>query len=124
MAALLAERGAPGVVAGAVAHIAVQRGAVGEPLDDIIVTTESADGPTVLGLQVKRAFAFNARASNTDFFEIVKRGWATLDDPARDESRVRIGVATDEIDDVQYRQVRTVCEWARFSPDAADFTRR
>lgn len=124
MAALLAERSAPGTGSGATVRIALQRGAVGEPLDDIVVTSEGPDGGGVLGLQVKRAFAFSARASNSDFFEVVKRGWATLDDPARDLSRVRIGVAADEIDDDQYRQVRTVCEWARLSPDAADFMRR
>lgn len=124
MAALLAERSAPGLTSAAVVRVSAQRGAVGEPLDDIIVHGEGLDGTSVLGLQVKSAFAFNARASNTDFFEVVKRGWATLDDPSRDEARVRIGVVTSEIDDAQYRQVRTVCEWARYSPDAADFGQR
>lgn len=123
LAALLAERGAPGV-AGAVTHVAVQRGAAGEPLDDIIVTAEAPEGATVLGLQVKRAFAFTAAPSNTDFFEVVRRGLETLQSPGRDESRRRIGVATSEIDDRDYRQIRTVSEWARFSADAADFTRR
>ncbi|MNU29719.1 hypothetical protein D3C71_181960 [compost metagenome] len=124
LTALLAERPAMGLHDGYVERIELQRGALGEPLDDIIVRGRLAGGESVLGLQVKRSFAVNSRKSNTDFRETVARGWKTLTDPTRTQLQIRIGVATADVDGSQLRHVQTLGEWARQSADAADFLRK
>lgn len=124
LVAMLAERRARGLREGTPSRVSLQRGALGRPLDDIVVSADTPNGSVMLDLQVKRSFSFSAHESNGDFFDIVARAQETLSKSAFRPGLDRVGVATDEIKNGDLRQVSTLCEWARDSATAADFLAR
>lgn len=123
LVALLTERPGRGLK-DAVTRVSVQRGALGQPLDDLILEARTTSGVVGMALQVKRTFVFKANAANSDFFEVIERSHRTIQAPAFQVGFDRVGVATDSIDLAHARQVRTLCEWARDSADCADFLQR
>lgn len=124
LTALLGEHTARGTSAATVREVRVQRGALGEPLDDIIVDSDQAGETTTLSIQVKRSFAFNDRESNAVLHDVVSRIRETIRKTGFRSGRDRVGIATDEIDLISFRHVRTLCEWARDSATAGDFHAR
>lgn len=124
LAALLAQQGARGLERAIVAQVSVQRAALGQPMDDIIIDGEDAAGAVRLSVQVKRSFRIAATPDNTDFFDIVARAQATLDQAGFREGRDRVAVAAEEISGESLRQARAVCDWARDSATASDFLGR
>jgi hypothetical protein len=115
-------RGLPGRNA---VRVALQQAAFGEPLDDIIVDADAADGSRGrISLQVKRSITISAAVSNTDFREIVINAWKTL---ARDGFRDgvdRVGAATGDIAADPARSMETVAEIARGSATPESFAAR
>ncbi|GLR79052.1 hypothetical protein HUE56_04460 (plasmid) [Azospirillum oryzae] len=110
-------RGLPDCVA---KSVRVQRAFENEPLDDVIVDAEGADGPRTMRLQAKRVFAFG---DNETFNEVMKQAWDTFSSPTFRAGKDRLGVAFGAITGAdEHRQ--TALHWARQSADAGDFSRR
>ncbi|GJL63375.1 MAG: hypothetical protein NPIRA04_20290 [Nitrospirales bacterium] len=125
LAALLGEENAPGTGDQVVTTVALQQSSFGEPLDDLIVDTEADDNSrSRLSLQVKRSLTVSAARTNKDFREIVHNSWKTLQ---KDDFRVgidRYGGATGTIAEDNFRNLITICEWARASSSVAHFSSR
>ncbi|MEP7246427.1 MAG: hypothetical protein ABI885_22485 [Gammaproteobacteria bacterium] len=121
-AALLAESTAPGLPAKRVTRLALQRGALGQPLDDVIVEAERGDSVSMtLSLQVKRSLAISDAASNTDFRQIVIRAYRTVISSEFKVDVDRVGAVTGELAEGSKRTLETLCERARSSANLADF---
>lgn len=76
LVSLLIEGPARGLPGRTTACVAVQQAAFDEPLDDLVVDADAADGSRGrISLQVKRSLTISAAASNTDFREIVVNAW-------------------------------------------------
>ncbi|MGB4971810.1 MAG: NACHT domain-containing protein, partial [Cyclobacteriaceae bacterium] len=116
---------APGTGDHVVTTVALQQSSFGEPLDDLIVDTEAVDNSrSRLSLQVKRSLTVSAATTNKDFREIVHNSWKTLQ---KDDFRVgidRYGGATGTIAEDSFRNLITVCEWARASSSLEHFSSR
>ncbi|WP_404418751.1 NACHT domain-containing protein [Brevundimonas vesicularis] len=121
LASLLGEHTARGTGAATVKEVRVQRGALGEPLDDVIVESEDGGEGSTLSIQVKRSFIFADRESNAVFQDVVARILETIAKASFRHGRDRVGIATDEVDLGAYRHIRTLCDWARDSATARDF---
>lgn len=119
-AALLGEVTAPGLPTRHVTRLSVQRGALGHPLDDLVVEARGADANRMrLSLQVKRGLVISSAASNTDFKDTVLRAYAEYAGPQFNPDVDRVGVVTGEISDASKRSFETLCEWARSESNAA-----
>ena len=121
-AALLCENTAPGLPGRVVTKVAMQQGAFGQPLDDLIVDAIASDSsPMRLSLQVKRSVVISSAESNIDFRETIVRAHTTVvaDGFRRDVDRV--GLITGEISDASKRVFETLCEWARSHADTSTF---
>jgi hypothetical protein len=109
-----------------VVQVAQQREPYGQPLDDVIV--DALELPThstrTLSLQVKRSLQINANRSNRDFRAIVRRSWQTIKADGFRSGIDRVGAAFAEMDAQDYRDARTLLEWARASATPADFRAR
>ncbi|SEJ66325.1 hypothetical protein SAMN05660742_11321 [Propionispira arboris] len=125
MAALLEEDTAPALHNRIVSRVALQQAAFGEPLDDIIVDAHSNSGELGrLSLQVKRSLTVSIAASNTDFREIVKNSWATLLKEGFRENIDRYGAAVGTISEASWRDLYSVCDFARASLTYQTFFQR
>jgi len=119
-AALLGEVTAPGLPSRHVKRLSVQRGALGHPLDDLVVEAQGADANRMrLSLQVKRRLVISSAASNTDFKDSILRAYATCSGSQFNPDVDRVGVVTGEISDASKRSFETLCEWARSESNAA-----
>ncbi|WP_460834126.1 hypothetical protein [Lysobacter humi (ex Lee et al. 2017)] len=109
-----------------VVQVAQQREPFGQPLDDVIV--DGVELPThstrTLSLQVKRTLRINANQSNADFRAIVRRGWETIKADGFRPGLDRVGAAFAEMNAQDYRDARTLLEWARASATPEDFHAR
>lgn len=115
--ALLAETTAQGVPGRIVKKVSIQQGAVGQPLDDVIVEAEGQDGAGMrLSLQVKRGLRISDARTNSDFRETVIRAHATVVSDGFQATIDRVGAITDEIAEGARRDFETLCEWARMDP--------
>jgi hypothetical protein len=124
-AALLSETTAPGLPNRQVKRLSVQRGALGHPLDDVIVEAQGADASHMrLSLQVKRKLIVSCAESNTDFRETILRAHVTVSDPAFQVGIDRVGAVTGEISDNSKRSFETLCEWARSESTATGFVEK
>lgn len=124
LAALLSESPARGMGAAVARTVRLQRGALGEPLDDVVVECDDGDVQRTLRVQVKRSFAFSATPSNAAFYDIVSRTQETIEAEGFRIGLDRCAVATEEIAVAQARHLRSTCDWARDSATAADFLAR
>lgn len=124
-AALLSETTAPGLPNRKVTHLSVQQGALGHPLDDVVVEGAGDDGNSMrLSLQVKRKFVISGAATNTDFRETVLRAYETVSGSGFTAGPDRVGVITGEISDASKRDFETLCEWARADGDTTGFVNK
>lgn len=124
-AALLSETTAPGLPNKKVTHLSVQQGALGHPLDDVVVEGSGDDGSSMrLSLQVKRKFVISGAATNTNFRDTILRAYETVTGAGFTAGLDRVGVVTGEISDASKRDFETLCEWARSDGDAAGFVNK
>lgn len=125
LTALLAEAHAPGIDDRTVVGVSVQQRDFGEPLDDVIVDFASATaGVARLSLQVKRSLVISAAQTNTDFRDVVRDSWATLNKPDFRSHVDRYGVATGSVAQAKARALKTLCDWARESQTTQHFEAR
>ena len=125
LVALLAEANAPGIDDRIVVRVSVQQRDFGEPLDDVIVDFEDVEkNPARLSLQVKRSLTISRAETNSDFRDIICDCWTTL---KKTDFRInvdRYGAAVGTISPTIERVLKTLCDWARESLDAAHFDAR
>lgn len=126
LTALLAEGYAPGIEGRTVVRVSVQQRDFGEPLDDVIVDFEDAARNSArLSLQVKRSLTVSDAESNTDFREIIRDSWATLNKPDFRISIDRYGSAVNTVTSITKGQaLKTLCDWARESLTSEHFDAR
>ncbi|MDR6586352.1 hypothetical protein [Herbaspirillum frisingense] len=126
MSALLADARVPGIENRSVRMVSVQQRDFGEPLDDVVVDFEEVGGAGArLSLQVKRSLTISDGKTNTDFRDIMRDSWATLNSQSFRVGNDRYGAAVGEITSVsKERDFRTLCEWARESVTTDHFEQR
>ncbi len=125
LVALLAEAYAPGIDDRVVVGVSVQQRDFDEPLDDVIVDFEdSAGGPARLSLQVKRSVTISKAKTNSDFREIIRDSWSTLQKPDFRIDIDRYGAVVGTIAHAKERALKTLCDWARESLTAEHFDAR
>ena len=122
LVSLLIEGSARGLLGRTTVGVAVQQGAHGEPLDDLVVDADAVDGTRArISLQIKRSLTISAARSNTDFREIVVNAWETLGRISFREGIDRVGGATGEVSSNVARTLEMVCQIARDSASADSF---
>lgn len=122
LAALLGESGAPGVSEATVVRVALQQGAFGHPLDDLVVTVRRPDGTEArFDAQVKRALTISAAKTNPDFRDTILRAHQTVSNPGFRLLMDRVGAITGDIALASKRDFETLCEMARAQSDAVVF---
>jgi hypothetical protein len=121
-AALLAETTAAGLSGRIVKRLALQQGALGHPLDDVVVEGQGPDESQMrLSLQVKRKLVISSAATNSDFRETVLRAFSTVNGKGFQPGLDRVGAVVNEIADGSKRTFETLCEWARADSDVTSF---
>lgn len=121
-ASLLSETTAPGLPNRIVKHLSVQQGALGQPLDDVIVDGHGPDEIRMrLSLQVKRKLVISNATTNSDFRETIVRAHATVNAEGFKLELDRVGAIAGEIADSSKRTFETLCEWARADGDVISF---
>jgi len=125
LTALIAEAYAPGIDDRIVVGVSVQQRDFGEPLDDVIVDFEdAANNPARLSLQVKRSLTISAATTNSDFRDIIRDSWATLNKSNFRINTDRYGAAVGTISPAKERALKTLCDWARESLTVEHFDAR
>ncbi|GEN23096.1 hypothetical protein HCU01_10450 [Halomonas cupida] len=125
LTALLAEAYAPGIDDRTVVRVSVQQRDFDEPLDDVIVDFEdTAKNPARLSLQVKRSLTISKAETNSDFCDIIRDSWATLNKPDFRINIDRYGAAVGTVTPAKERALKTLCDWARESLTANHFDAR
>lgn len=125
LTSLLVEGHAPGIEDRVVTKVSLQQRDLGSPLDDLIVDARGADGSEArLSLQCKRRLTISSAASNVDFAEIVRDGWATMRKSDFRENVDRIGAATGDVAMASAHALRLLCEAARGSTTTVEFDAR
>jgi hypothetical protein len=123
LAAILSEasvRGLPGEFA---TQVRTQRGAFGDPLDDLIIDGLRGDGrPTQLHLQVKNKLTFTA--NDDEWVEVLRRAWDTFTAARFNPVFQRVGVGIGTYNARADQQYQSVLNWAEHSPDAQNFFER
>ncbi|NMY29050.1 hypothetical protein HBO19_24025 [Pseudomonas sp. WS 5021] len=123
--ALLGETTAAGLPGRIVKKISVQQGALGHPLDDLIVDAEGADDVHMrLSLQVKRKLIISGAKTNPDFRETIQRAHLTVVSAGFRKGLDRVGAIVNEITDANKRVFETLCEWARADAETASFVNK
>lgn len=123
LAALLCQDHAPGLD-GKVVSVAVQREGHDHPMDDIVVEFQDTAGKRALGLQAKRLLRITSAASNRDFRDIMAAAVATRASEGFRKDRDAYGFVAEQTADGRLRSLKRLIEWAKASPDGADFDRR
>jgi hypothetical protein len=125
LSSLLAEAFAPGINDGVVCCVSVQQRDFGEPLDDVIVDFRSATGePARLSLQVKRSLTISDAKTNTDFREVVRDSWSTLNKDNFRHGIDRYGAAVGAVAQSKAEAMHKLCEFARESQTTDHFDLR
>jgi hypothetical protein len=125
MSSLLAEKFAPGINDRVVSCVSVQQRDFGEPLDDVIVDFQRAIGePARLSLQVKRSLTISDAKSNTDFREVVRDSWSTLNKNNFRHGIDRYGAAVGTVAKSKAEAMNKLCEFARESQTTDHFELR
>ncbi len=110
LSSLLAEAFAPGIKDRVVCCVSVQQRDFGEPLDDVIVDFRGATGePARLSLQVKRSLTISDAKSNTDFREVVRDSWSTLNKNNFRRGMDRYGAAVGEVAQSKAEAMNKLC---------------
>jgi hypothetical protein len=125
LSSLLTEAFAPGINDRVVCCVSVQQRDFGEPLDDVIVDFRRATGePARLSLQVKRSLIISDAQSNTDFREVVRDSWATLNKDNFRHGIDRYGAAVGAVAHSKAEALTKLCELARESLTTVHFDAR
>ncbi|MEP1574732.1 NACHT domain-containing protein [Roseibium album] len=125
LTSLLVEGGARGISEAITDRVYLQRAALGEPLDDIIVyASDRYDQPSKLALQVKQSPTLSSAETNTDFRDVISASWREFKKDGFRIGRDRVGLAAANITQSTLRAARSALEWARVSTSADDFFRR
>ena len=110
LCSVLLEAGVRGLREHVATGVDVQRGALGHPLDDLIVHGRNVSGAKGrLELQVKQTLTVSSARSNRAFRDVVRRAWRTLHDPSFQKGASRVGAVTSSISDKSYRAVTSTC---------------
>lgn len=123
LAALLRQEPAVGSE-GTVVSVAVQRDGHGHPMDDVVVEFEDTAGRKNLGLQAKRKASISAAPSNRDFRGIMAAAAATRTHAEFRKNRDAYGFIAEQVADGSLRSLNRLIDWAKASPDGADFGKR
>ena len=108
-----------------VRRVAVQQVTFGDPLDDLILELGDEGNPLArLSLQVKSSLTISDAPSNTDFREVVRACWATLQDNNFRKDVDRYGVAVGSVARTKMRELTSLCEMARESQQEEHFFKR
>jgi hypothetical protein len=125
LSSLLAEAFAPGIKDRVVCGVSVQQRDFGEPLDDVIVDFRSATRePARLSLQVKRSLTISDAKTNTDFREVVRDSWSTLNKDNFRHGIDRYGAAVGAVAQSKAEAMYKLCEFARDSQTTDHFDLR
>lgn len=125
LTSLLVEGGARGISEAITDSIFLQRAALGEPLDDIVVEASDRYGQSAkLALQVKQSPTLSSAETNTDFRDVISACWSEFEKDGFRKGRDRVGLAAANIAQSTLRAARSSLEWARASTSADDFFRR
>ena len=125
LSSLLAEASAPGIKDRVVCCVSVQQRDFGEPLDDVIVDFRSATRePARLSLQVKQSLTISDAKSNTDFREVVRDSWSTLNKDNFRHGIDRYGTAVGAVAQSKVEAMNKLCEFARESQTTDHFDLR
>lgn len=113
-------RGLPGVV---VTRVAFQRGALGHPMDDVIITGVDAQGrPATLEVQAKRSLTFTS--SDAAFADVVALACQATATPTFQAAHHQLAVAIARTSTKIEQYVQVVLKWARDYQDATTFFAR
>ncbi|WP_046500745.1 NACHT domain-containing protein [Candidatus Filomicrobium marinum] len=122
LAATLTDAPARGVPGLRTVEVLTQRAAFGDPLDDVIVVGQLADGTRArLHLQVKSDLTFTE--NDEEWVSVLQQAWQTFKGSFND-SRDRLGVAIATYSARADKHYRAVLNWAVHSPDSANFVER
>jgi hypothetical protein len=125
LSCLLAEAFAPGIDDRVVCCVSVQQRDFGEPLDDVIVDFRSGTRePARLSLQVKRSLTISDAKTNTDFREVVRNAWFTLNKDSFRHGIDRYGAAVGAVAQSKAEAINRLCEFARESVTTDHFDLR
>ena len=127
LVSLLAEDIPRGLNRGVTDSVAFQQRWSGAILDDLVVTTRTAEDEQIrLALAVKHNLTFSAAPSNTVFHRVISDCWDTFSgvhnwpfDPAVD----RIGIGVGEYSATADKHLQRVLDWARRSDSPEVFAR-
>lgn len=112
-------RGRPGMT---VSRVQFQRGDLGYPMDDVIVSGHSASGAlAILEIQVKRSIEFTPKS--IEFQRVVAMACKATAQSAADPQSHSVAVATGNSARIE-RYVQATLQWARQYQDSAMFFRR
>jgi hypothetical protein len=122
LSSLLAEAFARGIEDRVVCGVSVQQRDFGEPLDDVIIDFRSPTGePARLSLQVKRSLTISDAQTNTNFREIVRDSWSTLNKDNFRRGIDRYGAAVGVVVQSKAEAMNKLCEYARESQTTDHF---
>ncbi|WP_415716118.1 AAA family ATPase [Maridesulfovibrio sp.] len=122
LTSLLTQGGVRGLKGYTATSVSVQRSALGDPLDDLIVEGMSHRGEGAkLSLQVKSSLTISSAATNSDFRQVVSESMRTVEKQGFMSGFDRVGGACKDIASKSFREAVKTCEWARSSVDASDF---
>ena len=121
LAALLREEGAAGQT-GVVTRVAVQQ-APAFPLDDLVIRFDHQGADRKLSLQVRRKVVISGAESNDRFRDILRSAAATLADPKFRAGTDAYGLVVEYAAQRRLRDLNRLIQFARTSPDGADFER-
>lgn len=109
---------------GTVQAVAVQQAGHGHPMDDLVVEFQDAEGPRLLGLQVKSSITVSGAATNSDFRDVLARALETRKTHGFQADRDAYGYITENVAEAAHRSLNRLIDWAKSSPTPADFDRR
>lgn len=128
LVSLLAEDVPRGLDRGIIRSVAFQQRWSGAVLDDVVVSSRTADGQDRrLALAVKHDLTFSDAESNAVFRQVVSDCWRTFTGATEwpfDPTRDRIGIGVGEYSAAVDKHLQEVLDWARHADSAAEFSRK
>ncbi|MCA7999904.1 hypothetical protein [Burkholderia metallica] len=122
--ALLCEQSAHGLEGKIVSRVALQRKAVDEPMDDVIVDAVARNADIYrLSLQVKQSLTITSAPSNTDFREVIEAAYLTITSQGFDRGLHRVGVVTGKFTSAEALPAFSALCSAAAHQSASSFTR-
>ena len=122
LVALLRSTAARGQDRGMVKEVRLQRAFEGEPLDDLVIISDTVMGEAKLSLQVKHDLTFGSK--DATFKRVISDSWDTFRREEFVQFRDRFGVVIGTYSRNVDKYYREVPNWARKSAKASDFLRR